>query len=317
LLALLNAQYYIDCCPDWNLIVLVPEQLKWMVPDGVAEIWSIPWSFSNGWIWNDWLADTIHQRLSSFENCALSVAIPHPHSREWDIERFTGFKPLVPSHESILPHGPVVTFIWRDDRFWAPNAPQNRGLRVLQRISRQLNLVKNPARIQRDRFIEVAKALRQDYPEINLAVAGLGERHSGLPVWIRDERTLQVSESIERSWCERYARSHLVIGMHGSNMLLPSAHAGAVLELVATDRWGNFYQDILLHETDSRTLAHRCRFLPDETSPKTVAEVARTMLTLPKWLKLCEARRRVTAAGSFHRPHQSGLKEQQCAALPE
>lgn len=38
LLKLLNAQRHLDSSPEFGLVVLVPKFLRWMVPDGVAEI---------------------------------------------------------------------------------------------------------------------------------------------------------------------------------------------------------------------------------------------------------------------------------------
>lgn len=42
------------------------------------------------------------------------------------------------------------------------------------------------------------------------------------------------------------------MGVHGSNMLLPSAHARATLVLMPRKRWGNFIQDILFQEPNPR-----------------------------------------------------------------
>ncbi len=53
----------------------------------------------------------------------------------------------------------------------------------------------------------------------------------------------------------------LVIGVHGSNMLLPTAHAGSLVELIGPERWGNFTQDVLFREAgDCRETFFRYRF---------------------------------------------------------
>jgi len=41
LLKLLNAQRHLECNPDCGLVVIVPKFLRWMVPDGVAEVWTV------------------------------------------------------------------------------------------------------------------------------------------------------------------------------------------------------------------------------------------------------------------------------------
>jgi len=47
--------------------------------------------------------------------------------------------------------------------------------------------------------------------------------------------------------------------VHGSNMLLPSAHAGMTIDLMPDDRWGNFAQDISYQEDDVRMGSYRYR----------------------------------------------------------
>jgi hypothetical protein len=69
-----------------------------------------------------------------------------------------------------------------------------------------------------------------------------------------------------------------VIGIHGSNMLLPSAHAGMTIDLMPKDRWGNYAQDILFHETDHRLTAYKYRFVPMESSVTLVADMAAAQL---------------------------------------
>jgi hypothetical protein len=94
---------------------------------------------------------------------------------------------------------------------------------------------------------------------------------------ITDLRRTVLDESTERAWCERYACSHIVIGVHGSSMLLPSAHAGAVVELIPPDRWRNLLQDLLFRPDDLGETIFRCRILPIATC---VRDVALTVISL-------------------------------------
>jgi hypothetical protein len=120
---------------------------------------------------------------------------------------------------------------------------------------------------------------------IDFAVAGIGQA-GALPDWISDLRLIKLDAGAERAWCERYAKSHLVVGVHGSNMLLPSAHAGGVIELISADRWGNFLQDILLRESDPREMFFRYRFVPHSTSPEDLAQLAASMLRYEDFRRL-------------------------------
>lgn len=270
LLKLLNAQYYLDHCPDFDLIVLVPRVLRWMIPDGVAAIWTADLSLEQGILWNDWLADEIKRRFAPFEAGWLSVAFSHPDTADYAIERFTRVMPFNRDHWTGNVQTPVITYIWRGDRAWDLPA----GWALSGKIARRLGRGKDG---QTKRVVALAETVRQALPGVDFAVVGLGTP-GGMPGWIADWRTTTLDNTLERTWCERYARSHIVIGVHGSNMLLPSAHAGSVIELVPTDRWGNRYQDIVLNETDMRLALCRYTLLPVNSSPPTVAQVAGSIL---------------------------------------
>ncbi len=110
-------------------------------------------------------------------------------------------------------------------------------------------------------------------PEATFTVAGLGA--SGrFPSWIEDHRTRRYDNELEKCLCEIYSESRLVIGVHGSNMLLPSGLGGLTIDLMPDDRWGNYAQDVLYHETDSRVAAFRYRFIPAGVSLRSLAKIA-------------------------------------------
>jgi len=277
LLKLLNAQYYLDHRPDLDLIVLVPRFLRWMVPEGVAAIWTVDLPLKRGIEWNDWLAAEIKRRIEPLEECWLSVAFSHPHPEDYDIERFTGVRSFPIDEWDTWSERPTVTFIWREDRIWRDLSRYGSWQEFTQRLKRKLGLAYSFRGQQQQRVMVLAQALRRAFPRIDFAVAGLG-CPGGLPGWILDIRTREINEHVERAWCERYAQSHVVIGVHGSNMLLPSAHAGAVVELVPVERWGNLIQDILLEVRDVRGIMYRYKFLPLGTSAAVVAEVTVSLL---------------------------------------
>ncbi|HEV7765499.1 MAG TPA: hypothetical protein VGQ76_10895 [Thermoanaerobaculia bacterium] len=264
LLKLLNAQLLINRS-DLDLIVMVPRSFAWLVPDGAAQVWLVDWPLSRGTEWNDTLANEIGRRLTAFAEVHLSIAHSHPHPNDYDIERFTRVRPFAIDDWRTRLVDPTVTFIWRDDRTWK------------RRLTSQRRNVEH-----------FWRALHEQIPTLNFAVAGLGNP-GGLPSAIHDLRQPSLDASAERAWCERYAASHLVIGIHGSNMLLPSAHAGGAVELLPRDRWGNYLQDLLLRPSDARDLLFRYRFVPDDTPPAALAQLAASILTgLPKFTELMQ-----------------------------
>jgi hypothetical protein len=284
LLKLLNAQYYLEHRPDTELVLLVPRFLRWLAPEGAAAVWTVDLPLRQGKTWNDWLARRLHELLDPLAEAWLSVAFSHPHPDDFAIERFTRVTPFeLASWSELLRERPTVTFIWREDRLW--EGPRSRVGAKLDRwrnkagqtVLGAASVAAIEARAQERRVVQLALRLRQSFPQLDFALAGLG-LPGRLPRWINDLRQAQVDESVERAWCQRYARSHLVLGVHGSNMLLPSAHAGAVIELLPPERWGNLVQDILPRTADPRDELFRVRFLPLESGPGAVAEAAASLL---------------------------------------
>ncbi|MCX6343489.1 MAG: hypothetical protein NT018_00275 [Armatimonadetes bacterium] len=279
-LKLLNAQYYIDNEPDKGVVVLIPKSLRWMVPDGVAEVWAVDQTFRNGAGWNDALAEEIQANIERFAQCWLSPAFSHPHPSEYSIERFTRIAPFPLDEWDKRLDVPKLTFIWRSDRLWTTRHTPTIGIiaRIVNKARRMFPYLKRFA-INRETkaIVELATMIKQHVPSLDFAVAGFGEP-CGLPSWIEDLRSNAPDVSIEKNWCRRYADSHLAIGVCGSNMLLPSAHAGATIDLMPDDKWGNLAQDLLFRVDDQRETLFHYRLIPASISAKSLAQIAAVLL---------------------------------------
>jgi hypothetical protein len=278
LLKLLNAQYYIDKMKDWDLVVLTPAFLRWLVPEGVAAVLTIDLPLSRGGEWNDWLGRELKRRVGQLPECHLSVALPHPHPLDFNIERFTRIVPFpIEEWAERVGERPTVAFIWREDRRWSGQRQTllPEGGKIWRRLRSDGS---GGGHAQQNRAVAaLAGALRGEFPNLEFAVIGLGWA-GDMPKWVLDLRTETIDREREVEWCRRYAKCHVVVGVHGSNMLLPSACAGSVVELVPTERWGNLGQDVLPATADAREWLARSRFLPLDCSSETVAAVIAALL---------------------------------------
>jgi hypothetical protein len=264
LLKLLNAAAHLDFDGDYGLVVVVQKFLRWMVPKGVSEIWTVDIPLRNGRKFFPTLDQEMKAECSRFDEIYLSIAYSHPNY--FDIERFSG----VDRHD-FLGDKFRVTFIWREDRPWWSN---NFSRRLLHR----LNLNQILLQTQKLKIIKLFSSLRQLFPKARYTVAGLG-KSTIFPEWIEDQRVGKFDNEAEKNLCQVYAQSRLVIGVHGSNMLLPSAHAGLTIDLMPIDRWGNIAQDILYNMDDCRVAAHKYRFLPIDVGLKTLVKVAELQIS--------------------------------------
>lgn len=285
---LLHSQHHLDKSQR-DVVTIVPPFIEWMVPDGVSEIWIVDQPLSEGQSWNNWLAREIDDKIAKYDNAKLSVMFPHTHHQDFNIKRFTGVKPFpISEWESRLRDGPTVTFIWRDvpsygsvSRLWCsiPDSDDTyrriRGYANL--LAEKLGTHELGFREQQKNIVTAARELKSTFPGADIAVAGVGEP-GGFPNWIADHRYPQPDAEQERTLCQRYADSHLVIGTHGSHMSLPSAHAGSVLEIMPPWKRGNMGGDLLPREDGQRETMLRYRHLPATVSATEVAREASHML---------------------------------------
>lgn len=262
LLKLLNSTRHLEDNPDRGLIVLIPSFLRWLVPDGVAEIWSVPLGLAQMKSFYPSIDRQIKAFCENYESIWLSEAFSHPS--RFRIEDFTRIKP----HDFSLEQD-LVTFIWREDRLWLPH--------YFAKKLRKLGLQSFALALQRRKVTKVFERLKSAFPETRFAVAGLG-MEGRFPKWIEDHRVSRFDEESEKTTAQLYANSRIVAGIHGSNMLLPSSLAGMTLDLVPLDKWNNHPQDAIPAVKDARTGAFLHRFIPAEINTAICANIICSML---------------------------------------
>lgn len=286
LLKLLDVQRFADR-DDIDVVVVVQSNLAWLIPDGVAATVTVDLPLGRGYEWNDRLATAFVDLAADWETVSLCRVDPHPHPSTFDIERYSSVEPM--DNDTPWADPPVVTFVWRDDRCWSRLPPwaivedwlSNRlpipvkGRDPFGIVGRRLD---DASRYQqRRKVLALESAIRDRFPEVDFAVAGVAEP-GRLPDRITDLRTNAPSVADEQRLCERYGRSNVVVGVHGSNMLLPSAHAGSTVELLPTRRWGNVLQDLVVSEADSYDGLYHTRLLPLSTGADEVAACVRSLI---------------------------------------
>ncbi len=247
LLKLLNAERHLLNDSKLGLVVIVQDFLRWMVPDGAAEVWTVKLPLSKGSNYYPALQRNIEKECRRFSRIFLSKA--HSHPQVTDISLFTRTQ----RHGSDISPS-RITFIWRDDRPWFGN-------RYGIAAAKKMEMMQVFRQLQNRKIVSLFKKLRKRFPDMRYTVAGAGTS-TRFPDWIDDQRTTVFSAQTERHLCRVYSESTVVIGVHGSNMLLPSAHAGMTIDLMPDERWGNFAQDIIFQETDVRHAVFRYRFVP-------------------------------------------------------
>jgi len=250
LLKLLNASRHRgDGC-----IVLVPAALEALVPAWVAEVWVAELGFGRLRRSLPDLERAVDRELARFSRCRLSPAFPHPHPSTYDLEDYVGAVGGPAASD-----GPSVVLVLRDDRTWGSSKrAQTRN------VERLTNL------------------LLERHPTVAISAIGVAAPE-GLPAPIQDLRTARPGAEDERRWLATLARADLAVGVHGSNLLLPSAMARATIELLPRERYGNLLQATLIRESDPLTALANHRVMYGDKSlsdicGRRVGEVATTIL---------------------------------------
>lgn len=264
LLKLFNAQHYIDKHPDLGLVVIVPKMFEWLVPEGVAESWVFDIKLKDAWGWNAGIDAFVHEQWGRYDGIYLAPGYSHPEFTGIDIGRFSRVKPFELEHFLTAP--PHITIVARRDRLWYASASS----KLIHRAMKKLGLFPNLAVWLQDRLVaRTIDRVKRKLPGAKFTVVGLA-KPGGLPADVEDLRTLRMDEATELEWCRAYAKSQVVVGVHGSNMILPTAHAAGCVEILPYDRYGNIVQDISVRYKDRMQL-FMYRFTDEFARPRDVA----------------------------------------------
>jgi hypothetical protein len=271
---LLNAQQHLQTTPEIGLIVLIPKSLQWLVPTGVAEIWWIDTELKNFVYGIENLQAFVEKEFQRFDKVHLSPAFVQPDLATIDISLFTKVKRF--DLADFLITKPRITLIYREDRFWV-HTQWDTFLNLVWLKYKKKNWIWEYLQQQQlKNFIKTARIIRKQLPQATFFITGLGKKGK-LPDFIQDKRTTRPDELTEKKWLEIYAQSHAVIGVHGSNLLLPSALSAGCIELLPDYKIPN-YVEANASPYSNRWMSFLYRTLPLKSKPKNVAQHAVQMI---------------------------------------
>ncbi|MFZ1688750.1 MAG: hypothetical protein WAU70_15080 [Flavobacteriales bacterium] len=274
LLKLYNAQHYIDAYPDHGVIIMLPRMFAWLEPRGCAEVWVVDVKLGQGQAWHNAIDAFVQERLAEYEEVNMGKGYAHPDFTHIDIERYTGIAPF--PLEEFSTRAPHITFVARQDRLWFANGFAKFCSRAMGRSGLK-GLARTMFVSAQDRLIRrTMRAVQAAVPQCSFTVVGLAPG-GGYGSLAEDLRTTRMDEATERAWCSAYARSQIVVGVHGSNMLLPTAFAAGCIEILPHDRHGNIVQDLSVRWSDRMQL-FLYRFVGEFAGPAEVARHAVGML---------------------------------------
>jgi hypothetical protein len=280
LLKLMSAARHVHESPEDDVVVIVPKLLKWLVPPAavVVEV-DFPMG-PRGTEWAGGLDAVVEDVLAPSAEIRISPAVSQPEVGPLELAALA--EDLTPS-PAIRSAGPLqIGFALRNDRQWL--ASSRSWLRIAERMlpSRLAQAV--VLRQQHRNYADLARRIREQHPGARFIAFGMG-RPGGLPAYVDDLRTPGPTRE-ERAWLDEYRRCHVVVGVHGATMLLPSLLGGAVVNLIRAYQLPNIAQDLIVPRGDApdpKLALFRYRFLPEESTPETVAATVLSVVDDADW----------------------------------
>jgi len=294
---LFNASFYLKK-KEYDLVILVQKHLRWLVPDGAAQVWVVDISFSKAVNWFNKLDQQIKGFLKDVNDVFICRSFVQADSHDFNIEDYARIKPFPLNEWDERLTSPTLTFIWRTDRFWKrvlPKVVDNRYSRKL--FSGPLQSVRK--KLQFKWILEFSEKLKEQIPSVDLAIAGMDDRELSLPAWIKDFRYPVHEDSTAREQIKRYARSHLVAGCNGSSLLLPGCLSGGVVNIVPGNMWAVSAGTFPFRITDIGDTHFRYVMIPDEISISKLVNIIVSILRDRSYIQI--------QASAPWRDHESGL----------
>lgn len=270
-LKLLNAQFHLE--NKEGLVLLLPASFRWLVPEGVAEVWSVdapPAVFDK---YLNGLDEFIKSESERFEYLALSPTHIHPDSTRIHFELFLREKKF--DLREFIKKSPTVCFIVREDRLWLGSPIWSFFSRVVNKTSvRFLQAVF--LNRQKRLFKRTVTRIKRKLPACRFITVGVGQR-TNYATFTEDFRNSRPTESTERAWCALYAQTHIVVGVHGSGMLIPTALSAGFLEILPRHKIDHLTEDVVL--TYKNQYSHFLgRYTDEYAKPSLVAQHILSML---------------------------------------
>jgi hypothetical protein len=252
------------------IVVLTTKDAAWLIPDYVSQAWIVDMSVSGTAVWNDHLAHAVKDLTRNFDDLRVPPVFQPASLRREEVAALMSVEPF--DRERWMSLEPTFGFAWRSDRCWAP--PRTLPFPVPGRWRSKLERFRSDERSQLNQMVQCFESVKRAVPRARFICFGLvakGKPRQALPPWIQDQRVDKVGATENRAWCQAAAKCHVLVGVLGSHMTLPSFHAGSIIDLVPTHMAKLVLTDIGVVSNDPREAIFLYRLLSTSTTPLDLA----------------------------------------------
>ena len=242
-----------------SIAVLIPDRCQWLLPKEV-EIWSVKLNLEALSAEISSLDQWVKEQFKRFRKVYLHPAPVHLNHQGLDFEKILGIKPF--DLDFFSSTSPNITFVWRADRFWL----NSRILYFIDKASRKYKVENFFMPIFTWRQEQLVKRLTNSIikklPKASFSITGIGKT-GRFASFINDQRKKSIDLQVEREWNLIFRKSHVVIGVHGSHMLIPTALSAGFIEILPRYKIDHLTEDISQAHNSSRLSHFLGRFVDE------------------------------------------------------
>lgn len=251
--------------PDQYIIALLPAKMKWLLPAQLDEAWLVDGPLNKMSQKISGLDSFLVDQKERFKQLMLHEISIYADPVEVDFQDYIKVPSFDYSRRRNKPQ--QITFILREDRFWLGGKMEETLFKSGVKSNTLDKLKPMFCRRQNKRILATIKKVKTSFPDAVFTVAGLGKTGE-FPAEVADLRKESLTLEDEQEWLSHYSKSHVVCGIHGSNMILPGIQAASMIELVPSFK----VQHIGETNLKDYPMQNLCRHLIGYTTPTAVAK---------------------------------------------
>ena len=252
---------------DWKVVVIIHSNFQHFVPEYVDEIWLVKTSFFNQDNKLNGFHEFVKNQLNNYQQIELVETDMALNLGDVDLTAFTKVQPF--DFQRFAEGEPYqITLLLREDRMWL-SSKIDQWLYLVWKKTAFDSLKKYLQRKERSNYKRLISHVNQSI-QVKWTAIGIGK---GLRYSFLDDQRMDYDSFTqnEQNWCEHYASSHLCIGVHGSNMLIPSYLSGAFVSLIPEFKIPNYSEDFLPRNEPIQRTLFTARNLPASIKSKELA----------------------------------------------
>lgn len=214
---------------EYGLLYLVPENVVWMVPERADELLVVKGRLGELNTFDPELDGFLHRLLKNYDKVFLSESLSEADEKVFEKGFFFPME-IIKNKKEIKSKS--IVFIIREDRPWIQNRFDYLIFMIYQKWKHLKFLKEYLIKRQIELLEKLSSKLKAHYPQVKLVVSGFVEKKDNYSGFDSCISNLVADIEQEKVWLQKYNDSDIIIGVHGSHMIIPSIFAPSIINII-------------------------------------------------------------------------------------